>query len=68
QTTLTITHRLSTIHDADKIIVIQKEKMVEEGDYDSLMRAKGAYFSLIEQQNLCQAEREEEEELELEQL
>ncbi|CAF5050710.1 unnamed protein product, partial [Rotaria sp. Silwood1] len=37
QTTLIITHRLSTIHDADKIIVIQKEKMVEEDDYDSLI-------------------------------
>jgi ABC-type methionine transport system ATPase subunit len=60
-----IAHRLSTIRNADKIIVMQKGEIVEEGDHDTLMRAKDTYFSLVEQQTLHQVE--EAEELELEQ-
>ncbi len=60
-----IAHRLSTIRNADKIIVMQKGEIVEEGDHDTLMRAKGTYFSLVEQQTLHQVE--EAEELKLEQ-
>jgi ABC-type multidrug transport system ATPase subunit len=65
-----IAHRLSTIRNVDKIIVIEKGEVVEEGDHDALMRAKGAYFGLIKQQNVRQTETEEddeeEEELEFE--
>jgi len=60
-----IAHRLSTIRNADKIIVMEKGEIVEEGDHDALMRAKGTYFSLVEQQTVHQDE--EAEELELEQ-
>jgi len=60
-----IAHRLSTIRNADKIIVMQKGEIIEEGDHDTLMRAKGTYFSLVEQQTLHQVE--EAEELKLEQ-
>ncbi len=63
RTTLIIAHRLSTIRNADKIIVIQKGEVIEEGDHDSLMRAKSTYFGLVEQQILRQAEEEEELEL-----
>jgi ABC-type multidrug transport system ATPase subunit len=72
RTTLVIAHRLSTIRNVDKIIVIEKGEVVEEGDHDTLMRAKGAYFGLIKQQNVRQTEteedndEEEEEELEFE--
>ncbi|CAF4051198.1 unnamed protein product, partial [Rotaria sordida] len=66
RTTLIIAHRLSTIRNANKIIVMQKGEVIEEGDHDSLMKAKGTYFNLVEQQNLCQAEKEEETEEELE--
>ncbi|CAF3084747.1 unnamed protein product [Rotaria sp. Silwood2] len=65
RTTLVIAHRLSTIRNADKIIVMHKGNVVEEGDHESLMRARGTYFALVEQQNLRRAE--EEEQLALEQ-
>jgi ABC-type multidrug transport system ATPase subunit len=55
-----IAHRLSTICNADKIIVMHKGEVVEEGDHDSLMKGRGTYFDLVEQQRLHQAEEEEE--------
>ena len=39
---------------------MHKGEVVEEGDHDSLMRAHGTYFNLVEQQNLRQAEEEEQ--------
>ena len=41
RTTLIVAHRLSTICNADKIIVMQTGEIVEEGDHDSLMKAEG---------------------------
>ncbi|CAF3362443.1 unnamed protein product, partial [Rotaria sp. Silwood2] len=49
RTTLIIAHRLSTVRNADKIIVMQQGEIVEEGDHDSLMKAQGIYFDLIKQ-------------------
>jgi ABC-type bacteriocin/lantibiotic exporter with double-glycine peptidase domain len=63
RTTLVIAHRLSTIYNADKIIVMQKGAVVEEGDHDSLMKDRGAYFNLVQQQSLHQAEEEQQLEL-----
>ena len=60
RTTLVIAHRLSTIRYAHKIVVMDKGEVVEEGDHDSLMRAAGTYYSLVEQQNLRRAEEEEQ--------
>ncbi|CAF3502579.1 unnamed protein product [Rotaria sp. Silwood1] len=60
RTTLVIAHRLSTIRNADKIVVMHKGNVVEEGDHESLMRARGTYFTLVEQQNLRRAEEEEQ--------
>ncbi|CAF1014116.1 unnamed protein product [Rotaria sordida] len=60
RTTLVIAHRLSTIRNADKIIVMHKGNVVEEGDHESLMRIRGTYFALVEQQNLRRAEEEEQ--------
>ncbi|CAF3978917.1 unnamed protein product [Rotaria sp. Silwood1] len=65
RTTLVIAHRLSTIRNADKIIVMQKGETIEEGDHDSLMKARGTYFHFVEQQNLHEAG--EKEKLDLEQ-
>jgi ABC-type multidrug transport system ATPase subunit len=59
RTTLVIAHRLSTIRNADKIIVLEKGEVVEEGDHETLMKTKGTYFNLLQQQNLRQAEEEE---------
>jgi subfamily B ATP-binding cassette protein MsbA len=43
RTTLVIAHRLSTIRKADKIIVMDKGRIIEEGTHDSLMALGGAY-------------------------
>ena len=56
RTTLIIAHRLSTIRHADKILVLHNGKIIEQGTHKTLMRAKGAYYALVEQQNAYQKE------------
>ncbi len=46
RTTLTIAHRLSTIQGADRILVLDGGKIVEEGSHSDLLAAKGEYFKL----------------------
>ena len=43
KTTLIIAHRLSTVSNADKIIVIDKGNIIEEGDHSSLLNKNGLY-------------------------
>jgi ATP-binding cassette subfamily B protein/subfamily B ATP-binding cassette protein MsbA len=50
RTTLVIAHRLSTVKGADKIIVLDRGQLVEEGTHDSLMARGGAYARLQEAQ------------------
>lgn len=50
RTTLVIAHRLSTVRAADRIIVLEDGKLVEEGSHDELMAAHGAYRKLVELQ------------------
>jgi ATP-binding cassette subfamily B protein len=50
RTTLVIAHRLSTIVDADHIYVLEKGRIVEQGDHASLMAEQGIYTSLWEVQ------------------
>ena len=45
-----IAHRLSTVRDADKIIVLKKGQIVEEGSHNELIAANGAYKKLVERQ------------------
>ena len=53
RTTITIAHRLSTIMKADKIIVLKKGKVIEQGTHESLLNAKdGAYSALVNAQKL----------------
>lgn len=47
RTTLIIAHRLSTVRNADKIIVIDKGRIVEEGNHEELITYKGAYYKLV---------------------
>ncbi len=52
RTSLVIAHRLSTIQHADKIIVIDKGRIAEQGTHDELMAAEGSYRRLIELQQV----------------
>ncbi|UKZ77194.1 ABC transporter bea3 [Trichoderma virens FT-333] len=53
RTTITIAHRLSTIKKADRIIVIKKGKVVEEGTHESLIALDGGVYSgLVQAQAL----------------
>jgi ATP-binding cassette subfamily B protein len=46
-----VAHRLSTIRDADQILVLEKGKIVEQGKHEDLLKIKGVYSKLIENQN-----------------
>jgi ABC-type multidrug transport system fused ATPase/permease subunit len=55
RTAIVIAHRLSTIRKADKIIVLQEGKIVEEGNHETLIALNGAYARFVELQNLSEA-------------
>jgi len=46
RTTLTIAHRLTTIQNADRILVLGKEGIEEQGTHEELLEKKGVYFRL----------------------
>jgi ATP-binding cassette, subfamily B, multidrug efflux pump len=50
RTTLVVAHRLSTIRDADRIVVIHRGEKAEEGSHAELMAAKGIYYRLYQLQ------------------
>jgi ATP-binding cassette subfamily B protein len=49
-TCFTIAHRLNTIIDSDRILVISKGKLVEEGRHEELLKRQGVYFNLFRKQ------------------
>ncbi len=51
KTTIVIAHRLSTIEKMDRIIVLEKGKIVEEGGHKELLAKKGTYFNFWNHQN-----------------
>lgn len=57
RTTITIAHRLSTIKRADKIVVLQNGRVIEQGTHESLLSdEKGAYWALVNAQKLSMGE------------
>ncbi|MGC9375776.1 MAG: peptidase domain-containing ABC transporter, partial [Bacteroidales bacterium] len=43
-------HRLSTVKNADQIVVLEKGKLVEKGTHAELTKKKGAYYELVRNQ------------------
>lgn len=52
RTSIVIAHRISTIKNAHKILVLDDGKIVEEGTHDQLIKRKGEYFELFQKQQL----------------
>ncbi len=50
RTTFIIAHRLSTVRHADQILVIDRGILVEQGNHDELIKLKGLYYHLAQQQ------------------
>lgn len=55
-TTIIISHRITTLMEADKIFVIKDGRVVEEGTHDELMRAGGIYRRTYDIQNAAAEE------------
>ncbi len=51
-TAIVIAHRLTTIKEMDRIIIIENGKIIESGDFATLYESKGRFFDLWEQQKL----------------
>ena len=47
RTTIVVSHRLSAIRDADRILFIERGHVVEDGTHNGLMASKGRYFEMI---------------------
>lgn len=50
KTVVVIAHRLSTVKNADQIVVLQKGRVVETGTHESLVQERGSYFELVKNQ------------------
>ena len=45
-----VAHRLSTVKNADQIIVLDEGNLIERGTHEELIQLKGKYYSLIKNQ------------------
>ena len=50
RTTMVIAHRLSTVQQADRVVVLDNGKIAEQGSHDELLSADGLYRRLVERQ------------------
>jgi len=53
RTTLLISHRVSTVREADKIIYLRGGEIIEQGSHDELLVRRGAYYELYRRQSLA---------------
>lgn len=52
RTSFIVAHRISAVRDADRILVLERGKVVENGSHDALLRADGIYARLVRRQQL----------------
>ena len=50
KTVVIVAHRLSTVKNADQIVVLDQGKVVEVGNHESLTAKRGAYYNLVKNQ------------------
>ncbi len=50
KTVIIVAHRLSTVRNADKIVVLDSGKIIETGNHQSLIEKRGAYYNLVKNQ------------------
>ena len=50
KTVVVVAHRLSTVRDADKIVVLDRGRIVEQGTNDELTAERGGYYELVRNQ------------------
>jgi subfamily B ATP-binding cassette protein MsbA len=52
RTVIVVAHRLSTVNNADRIIVLQDGQIIEQGSHEELLSIKGVYQNLVHLQNV----------------
>ena len=57
RTTISIAHRLSTLRNADRLIVLDNGKLVESGTHEELVKERGVYYKLLQLQSKALAMR-----------
>lgn len=65
RTTVCVAHRLSTIRNADNIIVLSKGEIVEQGTHEALLAQNGMYANLVNAQHISSTADEENTEREV---
>ena len=50
KTVVVVAHRLSTVKNADQIVVLEKGEIIERGTHSELTKQKGAYYELVKNQ------------------
>ncbi len=62
RTTLTIAHRLNTVFNADRIIVLEEGRIIEQGTHRELLEKNGLYASMVKTQESTEEERKKKKE------